>query len=110
MSSRHIVLGAGAALFLAVAAPLSAQQPSKAQADSACRSLGKTAEECKKFGNVMQSRIFERSDDVRIFIKFDNEVTAKRAIDALNGRLFGGRRIRATSYDAESFAKEDLDL
>ena len=47
MSSRHIVLGAGAALFLAVAAPLSAQQPSKAQADSACRSLGKTAEECK---------------------------------------------------------------
>ena len=47
MSSRHIVLGAGAALFFAVAAPLSAQQPSKAQADSACRSLGKTAEECK---------------------------------------------------------------
>jgi copper chaperone CopZ len=69
-----------------------------------------TAEECKKFGNVMQSRIVERSDDVRIFIKFDSEVTAKRAIDALNGRLFGGRRIRATSYDAESFAKEDLDL
>ena len=47
MSSRHIVLGAGAALFLAVAAPLSAQQPTKEQADSACRSLGKTAEQCK---------------------------------------------------------------
>ena len=47
MSSRHIILGAGAALFLAVAAPLSAQQPTKAQADSACRSLGKSAEECK---------------------------------------------------------------
>ena len=47
MSSRHIVLGAGAALFLAVAAPLSAQQPTKAQSDSACRSLGKSAEECK---------------------------------------------------------------
>ena len=47
MSSRHIVLGAGAALCLAVAAPLSAQQPTKEQADSACRSLGKTAEQCK---------------------------------------------------------------
>ena len=47
MSSRHIILGAGAALFLAVAAPLSAQQPTKEQADSACRSLGKTAEQCK---------------------------------------------------------------
>jgi len=47
MSSRKMILGAGTALFLAVAAPLSAQQPTKAQADSACRSLGKTAEECK---------------------------------------------------------------
>jgi hypothetical protein len=47
MSSRHIVLGAGAALFLAVAAPLGAQQPTRQQADSACRTLGKTAEECR---------------------------------------------------------------
>lgn len=47
MKIRHILAGAGTALFLAVAAPLHAQQPTKQQADSACRSLGKSAEECK---------------------------------------------------------------
>lgn len=47
MKKQHMLLGAGAALFLAVAGPLHAQQPTKQQADSACRSLGKSAEECK---------------------------------------------------------------
>ncbi len=41
------MLGAGSALALVIAAPLSAQQPTSQQADSACRSLGKSAEECK---------------------------------------------------------------
>ena len=47
MKFRHILAGAGTALFFAVAAPLHAQQPTKQQADSACRSLGKSAEECR---------------------------------------------------------------
>ena len=47
MNSHKLILGAGAALFLAVTAPLSAQQPTRQQSDSACRSLGRSAEECK---------------------------------------------------------------
>jgi len=47
MKTRNILTGAGTALFLAVAGPLYAQQPTAQQADSACRSLGKSAEECR---------------------------------------------------------------
>lgn len=45
---------------------------------------------------------------VRIFVKFSDVESAKRAIQDLNGRFFGGRIVTAAFFDNSRFEKLDL--
>ncbi|KAG1456711.1 hypothetical protein G6F56_006770 [Rhizopus delemar] len=74
-----------------------------------------TAEECSKYGKVERCLIFEvprgqvpEHKAVRIFVKFFDVESAKRAIQDLNGRFFGGRAVSASFYDTRRFDKLDL--
>ncbi|KAG0915128.1 hypothetical protein G6F29_002966 [Rhizopus arrhizus] len=74
-----------------------------------------TAEECSKYGKVERCLIFEvprgqvpEHKAVRIFVKFSDVESAKRAIQDLNGRFFGGRSVSASYYDTKRFDKLDL--
>lgn len=73
-------------------------------------------EECGKFGQVKRVIIYqERQGDeddadviVKIFVKFSEVVEMTRAIQALDQRWFGGRKVSAEAYDQERFESSDL--
>ncbi|KAF8570806.1 hypothetical protein P879_04152 [Paragonimus westermani] len=72
-----------------------------------------TAEECAKYGKVISCLIFElpdASDDeaVRIFVEFDSDDAATKAVLDLNRRFFAGRVVKAGFYDAEKFRNLEL--
>ena len=67
-----------------------------------------TKEECEMYGKVLGVRIFERDaaaararpdDAVRIFVRFADTASALRARNAIDGRFFGGRTVRAGVAD-----------
>ncbi|MCJ1298612.1 hypothetical protein MMC08_001402 [Hypocenomyce scalaris] len=64
-------------------------------------------EECgEKYGRV--ERVFiDRSSPTNapVFIKFTNQLSALRAVNALEGRIFNGNTIKARFYDSEKFEK-----
>ncbi|VDP76580.1 unnamed protein product [Echinostoma caproni] len=73
-----------------------------------------TAEECAKYGKVVSCMIFElpeSPDDeaVRIFVEFDSDDAATKAVLDLNGRFFAGRVVKAGFYDAEKFRNLELN-
>ena len=45
----------------------------------------------------------QQLDSVRVFVKFRKEESAKKAFANLNGRLFGGRVVKAAYYDVAAF-------
>ncbi|KAJ8921626.1 hypothetical protein NQ315_010535 [Exocentrus adspersus] len=74
-------------------------------------------EECSKFGAVERVIIYnekqsEEDDDtdvvVKIFVEFSETYEAEKARDALNGRYFGGRMVRAALYDQTLFDHSDF--
>ncbi|XP_019864712.2 poly(U)-binding-splicing factor half pint isoform X2 [Aethina tumida] len=74
-------------------------------------------EECSKFGAVERVIIYnerqsEDDDDseiiVKIFVEFNATNEAEQARDALNGRYFGGRMVRASLYDQTLFDHSDF--
>ena len=73
-------------------------------------------EECGRFGAVnrviiYQERQGDEDDDpilVKIFVQFADIDSCMRAVDALNGRWFGGRKIGASVYSETKFASNDL--
>ncbi|KAJ8934382.1 hypothetical protein NQ314_013423 [Rhamnusium bicolor] len=74
-------------------------------------------EECSKFGAVERVIIYnekqtEEDDDadiiVKIFVEFMETYEAEMARDALNGRYFGGRMVRAALYDQTLFDHSDF--
>ncbi|CAH1173552.1 unnamed protein product [Phaedon cochleariae] len=74
-------------------------------------------EECSKFGSVERVIIYnekqsEEDDDsdviVKIFVEFTETREAETARDALNGRYFGGRMVRAALYDQSLFDHSDF--
>jgi len=76
-------------------------------------------EECSKFGLVERVIIYnekqtdnEEDDNadviVKIFVEFSLASETERAKDALNGRYFGGRLVRAELYDQALFDHGDL--
>lgn len=72
-----------------------------------------TAEECAKYGKVVTCMIFELPDApddeaVRIFVEFDSEESATKAVLDLNGRFFARRVVKAGFYDAEKFRNLEL--
>ena len=71
-------------------------------------------EECRKYGDVVKTVIFEipegvpDQESVRIYVEFTrNESTIKAFVD-LNGRYFAGRIVRGSFFDEERFANSDL--
>ncbi|CAH0552886.1 unnamed protein product [Brassicogethes aeneus] len=74
-------------------------------------------EECSKYGAVERVIIYnekqsEEDDDsdviVKIFVEFITTPGAEQARDALNGRYFGGRMVRAALYDQTLFEHSDF--
>ncbi|XP_071443172.1 poly(U)-binding-splicing factor half pint isoform X3 [Hetaerina americana] len=75
-------------------------------------------DECSKFGVVDRVIIYnekqsEDEDDdaeiiVKIFVEFSNNGEAESARDALNGRYFGGRLVKAELYDQALFDHSDF--
>ncbi|XP_029929992.1 poly(U)-binding-splicing factor PUF60a isoform X2 [Myripristis murdjan] len=77
---------------------------------------GEVTEECGKFGSVKRVIIYQErqgeEDDadviVKIFVEFSEAAEMNRAIQALNHRWFGGRKVVAEVYDQERFDSSDL--
>uniref|UniRef100_A0A1I8HWZ1 Poly(U)-binding-splicing factor PUF60 n=2 Tax=Macrostomum lignano TaxID=282301 RepID=A0A1I8HWZ1_9PLAT len=62
-------------------------------------------EECAKFGTVANLVVFapETGGTVVVFVRFAEPAEAVRAIEGLDGRYFGGRRVGADFYDEQLF-------
>lgn len=77
---------------------------------------GEVTEECGKYGQVKRVIIYQErqgeEDDadviVKIFVEFCEATEMNRAIQALNNRWFGGRKVVAEVYDKERFENSDL--
>ncbi|XP_014286590.1 poly(U)-binding-splicing factor half pint isoform X4 [Halyomorpha halys] len=74
-------------------------------------------EECSKYGTVDRVIIYneKQSEDddntdiiVKIFVEFSKMKEAEAARDALNGRFFGGRLVKAELYDQTLFDHSDF--
>ncbi|CAI4215335.1 unnamed protein product [Parascedosporium putredinis] len=65
-------------------------------------------EECgDKYGRV--ERLYIDIDTKQVFIKFTDQVSALRAVNELNGRVFNGNPIQAKFYDPEKFEKAEYN-
>ncbi|KAJ5875633.1 uncharacterized protein N7473_012980 [Penicillium subrubescens] len=62
-------------------------------------------EECnEKYGRVERVYIARDADTpIPVFVKFTNELSALRAVNALEGRIFNGNAIQARYFDPEKF-------
>lgn len=77
---------------------------------------GEVTEECGKFGNVNRVIIYQEKQGeeedaeviVKIFVEFSAAAEMNKAIQALNNRWFGGRKVIAEVYDQERFDNSDL--
>lgn len=59
-------------------------------------------EECgEKYGRV--ERLYIDQDNRQVFIKFTDGVSALRAVNELDGRVFNGNTIMPKFYDVEKF-------
>jgi len=68
---------------------------------------------------VENSKAKSEAEVVKVFVLFTNELSALRAVNALEGRLFGGRTylrfsyyanvsLKAKFYDADKFEASDF--
>ncbi|XP_062386405.1 poly(U)-binding-splicing factor PUF60a isoform X1 [Sardina pilchardus] len=77
---------------------------------------GEVTEECGKFGGVNRVIIYQEKQGeeedaeviVKIFVEFTSAAEMNKAIQALNNRWFGGRKVAAEVYDQERFDNSDL--
>ncbi|KAI2473238.1 hypothetical protein F4781DRAFT_226522 [Annulohypoxylon bovei var. microspora] len=61
-------------------------------------------EECgDKYGRV--ERLYIDTEGRRVYIKFTDQVSALRAVNALDGRIFAGNTIEPQFYDVDKFEK-----
>ncbi|XP_064098800.1 poly(U)-binding-splicing factor half pint-like isoform X2 [Macrobrachium nipponense] len=73
-------------------------------------------EECGRFGTVNHVIIYQekQSDEddaeiiVKIFVEFSSPSESVKAQEALNGRYFGGRLVKAELYDQNMYNHNDL--
>jgi len=72
--------------------------------------------ECSKYGKVENVIIYQEKQDesddaeihVKIFVEFEEDLGAKKAKNALDGRFFGGRTVLALIYDQEMYDQQDF--
>ncbi|KAM6971494.1 poly(U)-binding-splicing factor PUF60-like isoform 1-T1 [Tautogolabrus adspersus] len=77
---------------------------------------GEVTEECGKFGSVNRVIIYQEKQGeeedadiiVKIFVEFSMASEMDKAIQALNERWFGGRKVVAEVYDQDRFNSSDL--
>ncbi|KAF1373167.1 hypothetical protein PFLUV_G00257500 [Perca fluviatilis] len=77
---------------------------------------GEVTEECGKFGCVNRVIIYQEKQGeeedadiiVKIFVEFSMASEMNKAIQALNDRWFGGRKVVAEVYDQDRFNSSDL--
>lgn len=72
-----------------------------------------TAAEAEKFGRVRQCVVHEvpgapDAEAVRVYIEFERSEDASKALNAVNGRMFGGREVKARFFEEDKFAKGEL--
>ncbi|KAI9893328.1 MAG: hypothetical protein M1814_000458 [Vezdaea aestivalis] len=70
-------------------------------------------DECaEKYGRVERVYIHSPLDQTspRVFVKFTSQLSALRAVAALQGRIFNGNAIEAMYYPAEAFEGGNFDL
>lgn len=60
-----------------------------------------------QYGRV--ERLYIDQASRRVFIKFTNQVSALRAVNELEGRVFNGNNIIPRFYDTETFEKGFFD-
>lgn len=73
-------------------------------------------DECGKFGNVRRVIIYQEKQSeeadaeviVKIFVEFSQQPEMESAIQVLNGRFFGGRKVSAQRYDQQLYDANDL--
>lgn len=69
-------------------------------------------EECgQKYGTVERVYIHRRASEdggAMVFVRFVSQLSALRAVNALEGRVFGGNAITARFWDRERFEKDDF--
>ncbi|XP_014788711.1 poly(U)-binding-splicing factor PUF60-B isoform X2 [Octopus bimaculoides] len=73
-------------------------------------------DECGKYGVVNRVIIYQekQSEDedaeiiVKIYVEFSKQEEVELAISSLNGRYFGGRIVKAETYDQDMFDANDL--
>ena len=44
---------------------------------------------------------------VKIFVEFEEAKSIQKAVEALNGRFFGGRKVKAEIYDQTAYDAKD---
>lgn len=73
-------------------------------------------DECGLFGNVERVIIYQEAQSeaqdaevqVKIFVEFSDPTSVGKCIEALNGRYFDGRVVRAEGYDQNLYDAQDL--
>ncbi|EPQ63059.1 hypothetical protein BGT96224_47B [Blumeria graminis f. sp. tritici 96224] len=66
-------------------------------------------DECAdKYGRVERVYIHRSDATAKVFVKFTSQLSALRAVNALEGRIFNGNTIAAQFYDAECFEAGDF--
>jgi len=73
-------------------------------------------DECGKYGDVKRVIIYQELQGeeegaevlVKIFVVFEKQHEMEGACNALNGRFFGGRIVKAERYDSDLFQANDL--
>ncbi|KAF9637396.1 hypothetical protein BFW01_g8292 [Lasiodiplodia theobromae] len=70
-------------------------------------------DELDKAGGRVERVFVDRyasGDDIPVFAKFTNELSALRAVNAMDGRRFNGNTISARYFDVDKFEKGDYTL
>ncbi|KAK6524316.1 hypothetical protein TWF694_005968 [Orbilia ellipsospora] len=69
-------------------------------------------DECsEKYGRIERVQIVHRQSDEtpsKVFVQFTSQLSALRAVNALEGRMFNGNIIEARFFDAEKFESQFL--
>ncbi|PLB54404.1 hypothetical protein P170DRAFT_346505 [Aspergillus steynii IBT 23096] len=75
------------------------------EGDQAGGLMQEIGEECsEKYGNVERVYISRNSGPpVPVFVKFTNQLSALRAVNALEGRIFNGNAITVRFFDSQKF-------
>lgn len=66
----------------------------------------------QQYGRIEQVRIDKdnTAETVPVFIKFTSQMSALRAVNALDGRIFNGNKITARYFDSAKFTNGHLEV